>query len=107
MRVKPNYYEEVYGEEIGALMLHINEKRAKATGEQKALYKRVYTWLQRGLISPEDKQNIDAFIDSVYAKFKAEHDSANMNLFRFERKNRGCQFLTLDNVVFIRKGERK
>lgn len=108
MRVKNGYHVEKYGLDDGTLMEYINAQKKEAkTAGHKILYKRAYTWVQSGFVSPEDKANIDKFIDEIFDKFKRKFAKGELSDFRIERKNKRKSLMTVDNIIFVEKGGRK
>lgn len=108
MRVKSGYHVEKYGLNDGTLMEYINTQKKEAkTAEHKILYKRAYTWVQNGFVSPEDKANIDKFINEIFDKFQRKFANGALRDFRIERKNKHKSLMTVDNIIFVEKGGRK
>lgn len=108
MKVKNGYHVEKYGTDDGALMEYINiQKKWAKTIEHKILYKRAYTWVQSGFVSPEDKANIDKFINEIFDKFKRKFANGELSDFRIERKSKHKSLMTVDNIIFVEKGGRK
>lgn len=108
MRVKGEYIVSRYGDfNARALEGLSRAKKAQTIEDLKVLYKRAFSWITKDMITDEDKQDIDKFINDIYILFKKEYPTFIIEKFRIERKDKSKQYMTRDNIVFVQKGGRR
>lgn len=108
MRVKREYIVSRYGDfNAQALEGLSRAKKAQTIEDLKVLYKRASSWITKDMITDEDKQDIDRFINDIYILFKKEYPTFIIEKFRIERKDKSKPYMTRDNIVFVQKGGRR